>query len=110
MKMIKKKYFFKFKEEVKEKYENNEFTSSKDPIDHVTTTFGEEIILESLKISYELTHEILGEDYFNDSLCEKFRKYLVKGKLDDDFEKKINFQGISESIKAANNIHYFIQH
>ena len=61
--------------------------------------------MESLKISYELTHEILGEGYFKDSLCEIFRKCLVKGKLDDDFEKKINFKGIKESIKNANNFH-----
>lgn len=54
-----------------------------------------------------LTNEILGEGYFNDSLCEVFRKYLVNGKLDDDFEKKINFKGINESINYANNFHYF---
>ena len=103
----KEKYFLKFKEEKKEKFERKEFTSSKDPINQDSTTSGDEIILESLKISYELTHEILGEGYFNDSLCEVFRKYLVKGKLDDDFEKKINFKGIKESIKNANNFHYF---
>lgn len=103
----KEKYFLKFKEEIKEKFERKEFTSSKDPIEQDSVTSGDEIIFESLKISYELTHEILGERYFNDSLCEVFRKYLIKGKLDGDFEKKINFKGIRESIKNANNFHYF---
>ena len=51
----KEKYFLKFKEEIKEKFERKEFTSSKDPINQDATTSGDEIILESLKISYELT-------------------------------------------------------
>lgn len=103
----KKRYFLEFIENLKEKFERNEFSSSKDPIDQISTTSEDEIKLESLKISYELTHEILGEEYFNDSLCEVFRKYLVKGKLDSDFEKKIYFKGITESIKNANDFHYF---
>lgn len=103
----KKRYFLKFIEDFKEKFERNEFSSSKDSIEQNSITSGDEIILESLKISYELTHEILGEGYFNDSLCEVFRKYLVNGKLGDDFEKKINFKGINESINYANNFHYF---
>ena len=100
--------FLEIKEDFKQKYEKNEYTSSKEPIEQRFETFGEEIILESLKISYELTHDILGEEYFNDPLCEIFRDYLVKGKLDDDFEIKINFRGFKESVKNTNKFHYFV--
>lgn len=100
--------FLEIKEDFKQKYEKNEFTSSKEPIEQHLETFGEEIILESLKISYELTHEILGEEYFNDPLCEIFRDYLLKGKLDDDFESKIIFKGFYEPINNAFNFHHFI--
>ena len=104
----KKKYFLEFKEQIKEKFENNEFSSSKDPIEQISITTGEEIILESLKISYELTHKILGEKYFNDPICEIFRKCLEKGKLENNIDYEINFKGVDKSISHAINFHYFI--
>ncbi len=50
---------------------------------------------------------ILGEEYFNDPLCEIFRDYLVKWNLNGDFKIKINFRGFKESVKI-NKFHIFL--
>ena len=103
----KKEYMSKLKEQVKEKYDEGEFKESKNPIDVTFETNAEEIILESIKISYELSHKILGEEYFEDELCEVFREYLVSGKLDDNLSKKINFISEVKDIENFSKLHVF---
>ena len=103
----KKEYMLKLKEQIQEKYYSGEFKESKDPIDVTLETNAEEIILESIKISYELSHKILGEKYFEDKLCDVFREYLIAGKLDDNLSKKINFISEVKDIEKFSKLHVF---
>lgn len=97
----------KLKEQIKEKYDKGEFKESKNPIDVTFETNAEEIILESIKISYELSHKILGEEYFEDELCDVFREYLVTGKLDDNLGRKIKFISEVKDIEKFSKLHVF---
>lgn len=82
--LFSKKFHRKMNEEeiksLKEKIKNKEYKEIKQELMASGTLDLRRLCLEFIKIAYEIGHYTLGNDYFNDSLGEEYRKILINDK------------------------------